>query len=134
VVRLRAQGGGLDSAEIFLAELARRAPDDYKRFEYDEALREVETERRARFLDDARAEYKRRNGRDITAVEDLLRGKSPHLRQIPPEPNGKEWKLSESGEVVSTFYGSRYVVHRNPVDEEQRAHLRDERESEAPAK
>jgi hypothetical protein len=133
VARLRSQSGGLDSAAIFLDELARQAPDGYKRAEYEKALDEVETERRARFLDDARREYQRRNGRDITAVGDLLAGPSPVLRQIPAEPNGWEWKLSEAGQIVSTYYGSRYVVHRNPVDEEQRARLRAERESEAPA-
>jgi hypothetical protein len=117
-----------------LAELARRAPDGYKRAEYEEALREVETERRARFLDSARQEYKRRSGRDISAVEDLRHGQSPVLREIPAEPNGKGWKLSEAGEIVSAFYGSRYVVHRDAVDEARRARWRAEREAEASAK
>jgi hypothetical protein len=133
-VRLRAQGGGLDAAEIFLAELARREPEEYKRTEYEQALRAVETERRARFLDHARAEYQRRNGRDIAAVEDLLNGKSPVLREIPAEPNGEGWKLSEAGEIVSTFYDDRYVLHRSPIDEERRLKWRAEREAEAPAK
>jgi hypothetical protein len=132
--RLRSQGGQLDSAEIFLAELARREPVDYKRAEYERALREVETERRARFLDRARAEYQRRNGRDIASVEDLLAGRSPVLREIPAEPNGKGWKLGEAGEIVSTFYGSRYVVHRNPLDEERRRKWHAERSAEASEK
>jgi len=134
VARLRSQSDGLDSAAIFLEELARRAPDDYKRAEYEKALDEIETERRARFLDEARAEYKRRSGRDITALEDLLAGPSPVLRQIPSEPNGWEWKLNETGQIVSTYYGSRYVVHRAAIDEERRARWRAERESEATAK
>ena len=134
VARLRSQSDGLDSAAIFLEELARRAPDDYKRAEYEKALDEIETERRARFLDEARAEYKRRSGRDITALEDLLAGPSPVLRQIPSEPNGWEWKLNETGQIVSTYYDSRYVVHRAAIDEERRARWRAERESEATAK
>jgi hypothetical protein len=133
-IRLRSQSGALDSAEIFLAELARREPDGYKRAEYERALGEVETERRARFLDRARAEYQRRNGRDIASVEDLLGGKSPVLREIPAEPNGKGWQLSEGGEIVSTFYGSRYVVHRNPIDEERRLKWHAERPAEASAR
>ena len=134
VARLRSESDGLDSAAVFLEELARRAPDDSKRAEYEKALDEIETERRARFLDEARAEYKRRSGRDITAVEDLLAGPSPVLRQIPSEPNGGEWKLNEADQIVSTHYGSRYVVHRNPVDDERRARWRAERESEETAK
>jgi len=134
VARLRSQSDGLDSAAIFLEELAQRAPDGYTRAEYEKALDEIETERRARFLEQARAEFKWRNSRDITAVEDLLAGPSPVLSQIPAEPNGWEWKLSEAGEIVSTYYGSRYVVHRNPIDEERRARWRDERKSEAAAK
>ena len=134
VARLRSESDGLDSAAVFLEELVRRTPDDYKRAEYEKALDEIETERRARFLDEARAEYKRRSGRDITAVEDLLTGPSPVLRQIPSEPNGGEWKLNEADQIVSTHYGSRYVVHRNPVDDERRARWRVERESEETAK
>ena len=134
VARLRSQSDGLDSAAIFLEELAQGAPDDYKRVEYEKALDEIETERRARFLDAARAEYKRRSGRDTTALEDLLAGPSPVLRQIPSEPNGREWKLNEAGQIVSTYYGSRYVVHRAAFDEERRARWRAERESEATAK
>jgi len=134
VARLRSESDGLDSAAVFLEELARRAPDDSKRAEYEKALDEIETERRARFLDEARAEYKRRSGRDITAVEDLLAGPSPVLRQIPSEPNGGEWRLSEAHQIVSTHYGSRYGVHRNPVDDERRARWRAERESEETAK
>lgn len=134
VARLRSASDGLDSAAIFLEELARREADGYKRAEYEKALDEVETERRARFLDDARAEYKRRNGRDIAGVGDLLAGRSPVLRQIPPEPNGWEWKLDEAGQIVSTYYGSRYVVHRTPFDAERRAHWRAEHESEATSK
>lgn len=117
VARLRSESDGLDSAAIFLEELVRRAPDVSVRAEYEKALNEVETERRARFLDQARAEYQRRNGRDIEDVHDLLAGPNPVLRQLPAEPNRFEWKLNDAGQIVSTHFGSRYVVHRDPIAE-----------------
>lgn len=134
VARLRSESDGLDSAAIFLDELVRRAPDGYARAEYEKALDEVETERRARFLDQARAEYKRRNGKDITDLQDLLAGPSPVLRQLPAEPNGWEWKLNDAGQIVSTYYRSRYVVHRDAVSEELQARWHGARKEEGTEK
>ena len=72
---------------------------------------EIEAERRARGLDAARAEFQRRHGRDIVAVEDLVRVKPPVLRALPPEPHGWEWTLDpESGQIVSSYVGHRYQV------------------------
>jgi len=115
VARLRSESDGLDAAAMFLEELVRHASNDYERGEYEKALAEIETERRARFLDAARAEYKRRNGKDILDVTDLLAEPSPVLRQLPAEPNGSGWKLDDSGQIVSTHSNSRYVVHRDAV-------------------
>jgi hypothetical protein len=67
--RLYAQAGGLDAAAAFLSEMAQQASDDAEREKFSEALLEVETERRARFLDEAPAEYVRQHQRDITTVE-----------------------------------------------------------------
>ncbi len=125
VARLRAQSQGLETAAAFLRELARNAPDGYARAEYEKALDEIETERRARFLDAARAEYRRRRGRDIGAVADLLRGPDPVLRRLPPEPHGWEWVLHpEDGEIVSSYYGSRYELHIHPLERQRRARWR----------
>jgi hypothetical protein len=75
-------------------------------------LEEIETERRARFLDGAREAYRKRNGKDIEAVEDLLKAPHPVLRALPPEPHHWEWILSEeSGEIVSSYYQQRYRPH-----------------------
>jgi hypothetical protein len=134
VARLRSEGDGLDSAAIFLEELAGRASDGFARAEYEKALDEIETERRARFLDRARAEYKRRNGRDITRVDDLCAGPGPVLRQLPAEPNGWEWRLNDGGQIVSTYYGSRYVVHRDAVAEKVQARWHARREAEGSGK
>lgn len=114
--RLRSRSGGLEASALFLEELARNTPDGFARAEYEKALDEIETERRARFLDGARDEYRKRNGRDIAAVEDLTRGPGAVLRQLPPEPNGWEWSLDPtSGVIVSSFYGARYRPHVNPA-------------------
>ena len=113
MARLRADREGLDTAEAFLRQLLADASDPYAAAEYEKALDEIATERLARRLDAAREEYRRRHGRDIGSVDDLVRGPDPVLRSLPPEPNDWEWGLDEeSGRIVSTYYGNRYEPHR----------------------
>ena len=99
----------------FLAELARTRAGRVRRAEYLKALDEIETERRARYLDAAREEYWRRHGDDIESVEDLVGGPDPILPQLPPaHPHFDfyDWMLDdESGQIVSSFYGTRYELH-----------------------
>jgi len=113
VARLRSDAGGgeIEAAATFLRELLRQTDDPFKRAEYEKALDEIEAERRARGLDAARAEFRRRHGRDIERVEELVSVPPPVLRQLPPEPHGWEWKLDpESGQIVSSYVGHRYRV------------------------
>ncbi|MEE9609245.1 MAG: hypothetical protein V3U03_16010, partial [Myxococcota bacterium] len=124
VARLRADRAGLETAAGFLQDLARRAPSEYVRAGYLKVLDEVETERRARQLDAARAEYRRRHGRDIAALRELLEGPQPLLRGLPaahPHLDGFEWVLDpKTGEIVSSFYRSRYELHVHPLDAARR--------------
>jgi hypothetical protein len=133
VARLRADRGDLETAEAFLVEMANNAPDGYAQAEYLKALDEIEVERLARTLDDARAEYGRRNGHDIQRVSDLVSGPDPVLRALPPaSPHfaGFEWRLDdESGQIVSSFYGVRYQVHVHPLDAARHERWRAEREA-----
>jgi hypothetical protein len=136
VTRLRAEGGDLDTAQLFLQELIRNAPDEYARAEYWKAHDEIETERRARILDRARAVFRDKRGRDILAPAELWQGPLRVLREMPPpHPHfpGFAWELdAESGEIVSSFYGSRYRLHFHALDLEERARWR-ERAGAAPA-
>jgi hypothetical protein len=88
-------------------------------------------------LDGAREEYWRRHGDDIREVADLLRGPAPILTQLPPahpQFDFPEWRVSEkSGQIVSSFYGSRYRLHLTPHDEERRKLWRKTREHDARA-
>ena len=112
VPRLRSQTQGLEVAAAMLGELHRNAPSPESRAEYEKALDEIETERRAQFLDKAREAYEQRHGRDIERVEDLVAGPDPVLRELPPEVHGWEWVVSDrTGEIVSSFYKARYEVH-----------------------
>ncbi len=107
LARLKSDTGGLDTAAAFLQELAAQAPNERERAQYQKALSEVDTERAARFLDAARAEYARRHGRDIARVEQLVEGGV--LRALPPEPNGAQWTINEfTGEIVSSELKYRY--------------------------
>jgi hypothetical protein len=130
VSRLRHQSGGLDAAVVFLGELMRRTSDESLRAEYQSALREIDTERRARLLDAARDEYRRRHGRDIVEVADLLRGPRAVLRRLPAEPHGADWTLDPaSGRIVSSQLGRRYEVN---IDGRNRELLRQFRERSQP--
>jgi len=113
VPRLRSQAEGLEIAGTMLMELHRETQDPAARAEYEKALDEIETERRARRLDTAREEFQRRHGRDIRDVSELVAGANPVLRALPPELHGWEWVLHETtGEIVSSYYQARYTVHR----------------------
>ncbi len=135
--RLRMNEGGLEMAADFLAEFARTTSDEFTRVEYLKALDEVETERRARELDAAREEYWRRHGEDIRDVQDLLRGPAPILTQLPPAHPHFDfpvWRIDEkSGQIVSSFYQSRYHLHRADHDEERRERWRSMQEPDARA-
>lgn len=111
VARLRADVQDIETAAVFLAELVRTTPDPYARAEYEKALDEIETERRARVLDEARRLYRERFGRDIHRVDELARV----LPALPPEPNGWEWEIDEeTGRIESAFYGYRYEAKQAP--------------------
>jgi hypothetical protein len=113
VARLRSDAGGgdLEAAAAFLHELLRQNDDSHKQAEYEKALGEIETERRARVLDAAREEFRRRHGRDIEQVEDLVRVPPPVLRRLPAEPHGAGWRLDPaSGAIVSSQLRGRYQV------------------------
>jgi hypothetical protein len=132
VARLRSERAGLQVAAAFLMQMVDSTEDEYKRAEYLKALDEIQTEERARFLDAARAEYWRRNGRDIERVSDLLAGPDPILQQLPRAQlhlDGFEWILDpETREIVSSYYRSRYELHEFETDRARRERWREQRE------
>ncbi len=106
-------------ASTFLQELLRQTDDGYAKAEMEKALDEIETERRARFLDAARERYREVHGRPIERIEDLVEGRV--LTLLPREPHGWEWVLDEnSGEIVSSYYGRRYRLNLPEVDRQRR--------------
>jgi tetratricopeptide (TPR) repeat protein len=124
VTRLRAQGGDLDTAALFLQQLIQNAPDEYARAEYLKAYDEIDTELRARLLDQLRAAFVARNGRDLREPSELWAGPLRLMRRMPPPHphiDGFEWVIDpKSGQIVSSFYGTRYELHVHPLDEAQR--------------
>ena len=116
VPRLRSQTEGLEVAYAMLVELHRNAPGPEARAEYEKALDEVETERRARFLDERPGGVPASvSGVTSSRVEDLMpRGPLGRvLRELPPELHGWEWVLDprRAGEIVSSYYKARYQLH-----------------------
>jgi hypothetical protein len=120
VAKLRADTGTLDAAEALLVGLVNTTPDEYAKARYLKSLDEIETERLARRLDAARLEYQRRHGRDLERVEDLLAGPEPLLTALPrahPHFPGFTWILdAETGQITSSFYGSRYRLYSHKID------------------
>lgn len=120
VARLRSSVGGIEIAAGFLQEMMRTSQDPYERASYAKALDEIETERRARVLDDARIEFWNRRNRDITEVADLVSGPDAPLAALPPaHPHFTEFRWvidEETGKIESSYYGSRYELHIHPVD------------------
>ncbi len=137
VARLRASNDSLDTAVLFLQQLIAQTEDEYERAEYLESFAEIETERRARMLDRARAEFGRRHGRDIRSPAELWSGPLRVLGGEPPahpEIAGQRWRIdAATGEIVSSFYGRRYRVHTNPTDEAVRQRWRAQSDEAAPA-
>jgi len=136
VTRLRAASDSLDTAALFLQQLILEADDEYQRAEYLKAFDEIETERRARYLERARAEFRRRHGRDIRDPAELWQGPLRVLDGAPPaHPHfeGFAWVLDpETGEIESSFYGTRYRVHVDLADEARRRGWRVEGAERAP--
>ncbi len=117
VARLRAGDSGLEVSEVFLQELIRGAENPYQKAEYEKALDEIQVERQARVLDAAREEYKRRFGKDIEKVEDLISGPNPVLKELPKEMHGVDWVIyPRTGEIGSSFYYLRYKPFKDPAD------------------
>ena len=132
VARLRSERGGLQVAAAFLLQMVESTEDEYKRAEYRKALDEIQIEERARLLDAARAEYWRRNGRDIERVADLLAGPDPVLQRLPRAQlylDGFEWILEpETGQIVSSYYRGRYRLHETQTDRARKQRWREKRE------
>jgi hypothetical protein len=137
VTRLRAEGGNLDTGAFFLKELIRTAQDGYHRAEYLKAYDEIETERRARYLDRARVVFWERHGRDIDSPSELWAGEARIFDAMPPPHphfDGFEWILDEeSGLIVSSFYKTRYQLHIHPYDAERMEEWRPQLEAERAA-
>jgi len=133
VARLRSKQGGLQVAAAFLVQMVESTDDPYKKAEYLKALDEIQIEERARFLDEARVEYWRRNGRDIEQVSDLLAGPNPVLQRLPRAQlhlDGFEWMLDpENGQIVSSYYRSRYQLHETEIDRNRKREWREREEA-----
>lgn len=122
LARLRSEsGGGLEVAEAYLRQLIESTHDESRRADYEKALDEIETEKRARFLDRARERYIELHGRDIERVEDLVTPPDGVLVHLPPEPHGWEWEIdARTGEIASGFLNGRYNLHFAPGERERR--------------
>jgi hypothetical protein len=141
VARLNSATTDIDVAEVFLLQMVEDARDRQTRAGYQAALDEIEVEKKARFLDQARRAFEKLNGRDIMSVDELVSGPHPILAALPsPEPDalpaplsrGSVWKLDfESDEIISTYYDSRYVLHSTGFEHERAKEWKQAREERA---
>lgn len=132
--RLKADAAGLETAALLLSELVKTAEDPASRAQYEAALVEIDTERAARFLDDAREKYRKSAGRDIERVTDLVEGPHAVLRALPPEPHGESWTLDDEGRIVSSYLNRRYEpwIHENDRKRRERWHRKEMEQEQHP--
>jgi hypothetical protein len=124
VARLESHSGGLDASAAFLREMALQAKSDEERVPYVTALREIQTERVARYLDAARAEFVRRHARDIASVDELVTGGV--LSELPRDPSYGGWTISPlTGQIVSKSLRFRYEVKIDATSRRQLARFRE---------
>ncbi len=136
IARLRSESADLAAAEIFLEQLVQTTEDEAARASYQAALDEIQVESRARLLDRARETYRKRYGRDVESVEQLAQGPHAVLRGLPDATpssvplalrRGSTWQLdSETGQIVSSYYGRRYEVHIGAYDRRKLEAMRSE--------
>jgi hypothetical protein len=126
VAKLRSESADIYAAAVFLEQLVREAPDEETRAWYQGALDEIEVEHQARQLEQARANYEKLVGRELTSVEDLARGPHAVLERLPsaepsslplPLRRGSTWQIDpESDRIVSSYYGRRYELSVHALD------------------
>ena len=88
--RLRSDAEDLETAGTFIAQLARDTDDPELRANYLAALDEIDVERKARQLDEARERYRALHGRDIEDVAELVTGSDPVLTALPERERSGE--------------------------------------------
>jgi len=121
VARLRSETADIDVAEAFLLELVRTTEEGPAREGYLAALDEIEVEKKARYLEQARAAFRKLNGRDIESVDELVSGRNAVIPALPsPEPEAlppslsrdSVWEIDpETDRIVSSWYGRRYQLN-----------------------
>ena len=136
VARLHSSTADLEAAEVFLTQMLIDNEGGEREAPLRSALDEIEVERAARILDRARSAYQRLHGRDIEAVSDLVSGRHPILRRLPDaEPSslpvalrrGSQWKLAD-GQIVSSYFDRRYVLHFSESERAENERIRAEYE------
>ena len=111
LARLRSQagGGGLEVAATYLRELVAEYPEGEVPAPLAAALAEVETERKARWLDRARETYRRGRGRDIDAPRRFTARPGPRRRRAAPPARGRRVDPRRAG------WGDRFELVRAPL-------------------
>lgn len=93
--RLAANADDLRAAEAMAHEMLAQATEEAAREEWSARLVELQAEGRARLIDRAAAQFKRRNGVFPRSPEELVR--AGDLREVPPEPRSGTWRIDAAG-------------------------------------
>lgn len=118
--RMTVETGEAEVALEFLDRLYRQTKDEQIREAIEQRLREVVAERDIRFLEEGVRRYEGRYGTAPTSLRDLVTGRI--IAQIPEEPLGGRYELTEEGGVTSTGLQERLRVHVH-VNSRIRCHL-----------
>ncbi len=109
--RMYSESGNPDVALQFLEELWKRNPDVVVREKLEVRVKEVMIERDIRILETAVQQYRGKQGRYPSTVQELVSG--GYLSQLPQEPFGGSYELDEkTGKVTSSTHPDRLKVFR----------------------
>jgi hypothetical protein len=97
--RLAADAGDLRVARAMAQEMVDRATEESTREEWQQRLRDIEMEERARLIERAVKRFREINGREPRSLGELVAARI--LQEVPREPHGGRFEL-RNGEVVST--------------------------------
>lgn len=122
VTRLYSSAGDLETAQAFAAVMAGESEDPTIAELMNQRLIDIETEKRLRRLEHAVEEFKQREGRLPTRLEELV--SAGIVTRLPQEPRDGDWSITEAGEVKSSAMPRRLLIEdytqtlRKPISEE----------------
>ncbi len=107
--KLLAKENDADTALKILWEVYKNTRNEETKRKILRRIKMIIAERNFRILEDAVSRFRKREGRLPESLNELVQ--KGYLREIPPEPFGGKYYLTQDGEVRSTVYNKRIKIY-----------------------